>query len=195
MRAVQESLQIHLFYLVGFCNKCTSKLIALSCFLLCLVILNWLLLLSSMSFYVSILDLNISISNLYLIAVCFSLTVLLCNYFQMECQSAATAAYHRNMENKLSNQMLEEPKCMSTGEIPVENASNIQLFETLNRKVDPRLHPDGNVGVATGNWGCGAFGGDLQLKSIIQWLAASQVIGTFSSYHFHLALLLTIVQI
>ena len=26
---------------------------------------------------------------------------------------------------------------------------------------------------ATGNWGCGAFGGDAQLKSIIQWLAAS----------------------
>lgn len=35
---------------------------------------------------------------------------------------------------------------------------------------------DETPGVATGNWGCGAFGGDLQLKSIIQWLAASQVI-------------------
>ena len=28
--------------------------------------------------------------------------------------------------------------------------------------------------IATGNWGCGAFGGDPQLKSLIQWLAASQ---------------------
>mmetsp|Transcript_99307 Transcript_99307/g.309430 ORF Transcript_99307/g.309430 Transcript_99307/m.309430 type:complete len:475 (-) Transcript_99307:232-1656(-) len=26
---------------------------------------------------------------------------------------------------------------------------------------------------ATGNWGCGVFGGDPQLKSLIQWLAAS----------------------
>ena len=26
---------------------------------------------------------------------------------------------------------------------------------------------------ATGNWGCGAFGGDTQLKAVIQWLAAS----------------------
>ena len=26
---------------------------------------------------------------------------------------------------------------------------------------------------ATGNWGCGVFGGDSQLKAIIQWLAAS----------------------
>ena len=25
--------------------------------------------------------------------------------------------------------------------------------------------------VATGNWGCGAFGGDVELKSLIQWLA------------------------
>lgn len=28
---------------------------------------------------------------------------------------------------------------------------------------------------ATGNWGCGVFGGDPQLKSLIQWLAASAV--------------------
>ncbi|XP_064639529.1 uncharacterized protein LOC135495054 [Lineus longissimus] len=28
--------------------------------------------------------------------------------------------------------------------------------------------------VATGNWGCGAFGGDPQLKAMIQWIAATQ---------------------
>lgn len=32
-----------------------------------------------------------------------------------------------------------------------------------------------DVGVATGNWGCGVFGGDPELKAMIQWLAASQV--------------------
>lgn len=36
-----------------------------------------------------------------------------------------------------------------------------------------------DVGIATGNWGCGAFGGDPQVKTVIQWLAASQV--TFTS--------------
>lgn len=36
-------------------------------------------------------------------------------------------------------------------------------------------HSD-NIGIATGNWGCGAFGGDPQVKAIIQWLATSQVI-------------------
>lgn len=30
------------------------------------------------------------------------------------------------------------------------------------------------VPVATGNWGCGAFGGNKKLKTLVQWLAASQ---------------------
>ena len=31
--------------------------------------------------------------------------------------------------------------------------------------------------VATGNWGCGAFNGNLQLKAVIQYIAAAQVRG------------------
>ena len=31
------------------------------------------------------------------------------------------------------------------------------------------------VPVATGNWGCGAFGGNKQLKTVVQWLAATRV--------------------
>ncbi|KAG0340787.1 hypothetical protein BG004_006281 [Podila humilis] len=27
--------------------------------------------------------------------------------------------------------------------------------------------------IATGNWGCGAFGGHLELKFVLQWIAAS----------------------
>jgi poly(ADP-ribose) glycohydrolase len=27
---------------------------------------------------------------------------------------------------------------------------------------------------ATGNWGCGVFGGDLRLKALLQWIAASR---------------------
>ena len=30
------------------------------------------------------------------------------------------------------------------------------------------------VPVATGNWGCGAFGGSKELKTLIQWMASSQ---------------------
>eukprot|EP00057_Strongylocentrotus_purpuratus_P021526 XP_011676000.1 PREDICTED: uncharacterized protein LOC585285 isoform X1 [Strongylocentrotus purpuratus] len=38
-------------------------------------------------------------------------------------------------------------------------------------------HPVGTPArrpIATGNWGCGVFGGDPQLKSLLQWVAASQ---------------------
>ena len=30
------------------------------------------------------------------------------------------------------------------------------------------------MAVATGNWGCGAFGGDPQLKTLIQLMAAAE---------------------
>ncbi|KAD3336937.1 hypothetical protein E3N88_32457 [Mikania micrantha] len=39
------------------------------------------------------------------------------------------------------------------------------------------------VGIATGNWGCGAFGGDPELKAMIQWLAASQALRPFMVYY------------
>ena len=42
-------------------------------------------------------------------------------------------------------------------------------------KGGPSLEHQYDVGVVTGNWGCGAFGGDLEIKTTIQWLAASQV--------------------
>jgi hypothetical protein len=39
--------------------------------------------------------------------------------------------------------------------------------------------------VATGNWGCGAFGGDPQLKSIIQWMAISAAGRPAMKYHLY----------
>jgi len=38
--------------------------------------------------------------------------------------------------------------------------------------------------VATGNWGCGVFGGDAQLKSLIQWAAASMTGRSIRYYPF-----------
>ncbi|KAF8046623.1 hypothetical protein N665_3582s0004 [Sinapis alba] len=43
-------------------------------------------------------------------------------------------------------------------------------------------HEDG-VGVATGNWGCGAYGGDPEIKSVLQWIAVSQARRPFMSYY------------
>ncbi|CDY19116.1 BnaA04g18560D [Brassica napus] len=39
------------------------------------------------------------------------------------------------------------------------------------------------VGVATGNWGCGVFGGDPEVKIMLQWLAISQSGRPFMSYY------------
>ena len=37
--------------------------------------------------------------------------------------------------------------------------------------------------VATGNWGCGAYGGDPQLKAILQWAAVSAAGRPAMLYH------------
>ncbi|KAK9664933.1 hypothetical protein RND81_14G078300 [Saponaria officinalis] len=53
-----------------------------------------------------------------------------------------------------------------------------------------------DVGIATGNWGCGAFGGDPEVKAVIQWLAASQALRPFISYYtFELEKLLNLDQV
>uniref|UniRef100_A0A1I8JPG2 PARG_cat domain-containing protein n=1 Tax=Macrostomum lignano TaxID=282301 RepID=A0A1I8JPG2_9PLAT len=47
----------------------------------------------------------------------------------------------------------------------------------------PSWLPSAPRGVVTGNWGCGAFGGDPQLKSLLQWLVASQLELPVLQYH------------
>uniref|UniRef100_A0A803KTY3 poly(ADP-ribose) glycohydrolase n=1 Tax=Chenopodium quinoa TaxID=63459 RepID=A0A803KTY3_CHEQI len=49
-----------------------------------------------------------------------------------------------------------------------------------------------DVGIATGNWGCGAFGGDPEVKTVIQWLAASQVTLLSSTVNFSFSRLLEV---
>jgi len=45
--------------------------------------------------------------------------------------------------------------------------------ELLKAYVGFNLKAPGVTSVTTGNWGCGAFGGDVRIKFIIQWLACS----------------------
>jgi poly(ADP-ribose) glycohydrolase len=50
-------------------------------------------------------------------------------------------------------------------------------FHPLSPEVLADTGTDGTLHrcVATGNWGCGVFNGDVELKALIQWLAASLV--------------------
>ena len=36
------------------------------------------------------------------------------------------------------------------------------------------MDADEDMPIVTGRWGCGAFGGDDELKFLIQWVAASE---------------------
>ncbi len=47
-------------------------------------------------------------------------------------------------------------------------------FKNMARNCGGIGFQDETPAVATGNWGCGAFGGDLILKAIVQFMAAAQ---------------------
>lgn len=90
-------------------------------------------------------------------------------------------AFHRRMSRVIAIDALERPG---------ESQYQIKyLLREVNKAfcgfVDhfKPLGPDSDAGIVTGNWGCGVFGGDPELKSIIQWIAASQASRPFISYY------------
>lgn len=75
------------------------------------------------------------------------------------------------------NQDNSENRCSSNSDLTENNEERSQQIDLES------------IGIATGNWGCGAFGGDPEMKSMIQWLAASQVPFTcFCSRRLHIIL-------
>ncbi|KAG0489905.1 hypothetical protein HPP92_006768 [Vanilla planifolia] len=64
------------------------------------------------------------------------------------------------------------------------SSSGYQSPSTFNLSVRscPEIFQE-DIGIATGNWGCGAFGGDPQIKAVLQWLAASQALRPFIHYY------------
>ncbi|PWA89685.1 poly (ADP-ribose) glycohydrolase [Artemisia annua] len=63
-----------------------------------------------------------------------------------------------------------------------EHDQKLKSLESNSDNVLPASFED-EVGIVTGNWGCGAFGGDPELKAMLQWLAASQALRPFVVYH------------
>ncbi|XP_024312390.1 poly(ADP-ribose) glycohydrolase 1 isoform X3 [Brachypodium distachyon] len=60
----------------------------------------------------------------------------------------------------------------------------VKPFQDSNTKNNcPSVSSDECIGVSTGNWGCGAFGGNPEIKSMIQWIAASQACRPFVNYY------------
>ncbi|KAH9619072.1 hypothetical protein KSS87_001881 [Heliosperma pusillum] len=71
--------------------------------------------------------------------------------------------------------------CTTSSEMHKDRYSN--LTETNPGRADNMEVDNTDVGIATGNWGCGAFGGDPEVKTVIQWLAASQAFRPFIAYY------------
>ncbi|EOA28596.1 hypothetical protein CARUB_v10024816mg [Capsella rubella] len=86
---------------------------------------------------------------------------------------AIDALRHPGVSQYKPESLLRETNKALCGFLHVcKNQSNAQCID----------HEDG-VGVATGNWGCGAYGGDPELKSLLQWLAVSQAGRPYMSYY------------
>ena len=56
-----------------------------------------------------------------------------------------------------------------------EQWTQLRILRELNKAFVGFNHalPSEGSPVGTGNWGCGAFGGCIQLKALLQWCAAS----------------------
>ncbi|CAN1827409.1 Poly(ADP-ribose) glycohydrolase 1 [Linum perenne] len=80
------------------------------------------------------------------------------------------------VSNVISTNMLQSDELPSTSsDVEMNDADcGSQEVKSLDGKGNRHLDREEMVGIATGNWGCGAFGGDPELKAMIQWLAASQ---------------------
>ncbi|WMV59397.1 hypothetical protein MTR67_052782 [Solanum verrucosum] len=65
----------------------------------------------------------------------------------------------------------------------IEGTLANQLLRNHEAHYCSHLDYQQEIGVVTGNWGCGAFGGDPQLKAMLQWLAASQALRPFIMYY------------
>ncbi|CAK9253977.1 unnamed protein product [Sphagnum jensenii] len=79
------------------------------------------------------------------------------------CTLAATESWRSLQPEGSSSQSVDVMEVMA--ESPDESPGCGTGTSTSMRRI---------VGIATGNWGCGVFGGNLELKSLLQWLAASQ---------------------
>ncbi|CAH2059872.1 unnamed protein product [Thlaspi arvense] len=68
----------------------------------------------------------------------------------------------------------------ASSSVRISSATARQVVESSQRLC---IDHEEKIGVATGNWGCGVFGGDPELKIMLQWLAISQARRPFMSYY------------
>ncbi|KAJ4809589.1 Poly (ADP-ribose) glycohydrolase family protein [Rhynchospora pubera] len=102
------------------------------------------------------------------------------------CKSAsnekANGAENQNEQGNGNENVLADDKAAITcNSISDENANEHEkqngqenINGNENGSGNENVNANADVGIATGNWGCGVFGGNPQIKCMIQWIAASQ---------------------
>ncbi|XP_060208779.1 poly(ADP-ribose) glycohydrolase 1-like isoform X2 [Lycium barbarum] len=113
-------------------------------------------------------------------ALCGFLDHFKCHQYQKFLQDAGFEGCQHDPNVKESGGHSEvyhsSPGNPSTSSQTIEETLANQLFRNHEAHYCQPLDYQQEIGVVTGNWGCGAFGGDPQVKAMLQWLAASQVI-------------------
>ncbi|XP_031132192.1 poly(ADP-ribose) glycohydrolase 1 [Ipomoea triloba] len=109
------------------------------------------------------------------------------HHHQQFCQAGSLFECQNGCGDKDSSERsidnLSSPEHPSTSLQAMEGNSGNLLKRNHKNENCQLLGTRNEIGIVTGNWGCGAFGGDPELKAMIQWLAASQALRPFISYY------------
>ncbi|XP_044465083.1 poly(ADP-ribose) glycohydrolase 1-like isoform X5 [Mangifera indica] len=105
------------------------------------------------------------------------------NFGQYEKLFPDGGLYEANDEDNMPRNKFLLQEGSSTAIETNEDKSVNPMLRNSDPKSSQFRNHKGFPGIVTGNWGCGAFGGDPELKAIIQWLAASQALRPLMSYY------------
>ena len=100
-------------------------------------------------------------------------------------QSLKFAGNFEDVESSVSRVAMDAT-CYGWGRNKAHQWKTNDLLRDLNKAFVSFKHdyPFNKSAIATGNWGCGAFGGHVQLKSMLQWVAASACLRPVHYYTF-----------
>ena len=79
----------------------------------------------------------------------------------------------KNNEEKEKNKDKEEDNNKEENKEEKKDNEDKDKIEKKDKEDNDKIEKNFEKSIATGNWGCGAFGGDHELKFFQQWVAAS----------------------
>ena len=87
-------------------------------------------------------------------------------------------------ENVLQSYIVAIDAVDYRSEYPEMQYEKPDILRDLNKSFAAFSISKGPANIATGNWGCGVFGGDAEFKILLQWMSASMAGRTMDYYPF-----------